>query len=124
MATRNDTQFSAAVNVTRGPHSYGQRGPYRQYCGRCDGSGLTEDLVRCPKCGGDGLVVNLPSVERGPTPEQLADMASDFAWLDSRPNPLPDWRTYRGATVRDANGTLCEWRDVAGGYVPAGSVLG
>ena len=50
--------------------------------------------------------------------------SADLAWLATRPNPLPDWRTYRGATVRDANGTLCEWRDVAGGYVPAGSVLG
>ena len=54
------------------------------------------------------------------TPELLAEMAADLAAMNAaRPNPLPDWRTYRGQTVRDSNGTLCVWRDVAGGYVPA-----
>lgn len=122
MATRNVTHSSPAVKPTRGPHSYGQRGPYKQYCGRCAGSGLTEDLVRCPVCGGDGLVANLPSVERGSTAEQLAEMAADFAWLATRPNPMPNWQTFVGLTARDANGTPMVWRDNGerSGYYPAG----
>ena len=69
---------SARLVGTRGPHSTGPAGtPYRQYCGRCDGSGLTEDLVQCPKCGGAGLVVNRPG--RLDTPALVAEMTADYA---------------------------------------------
>lgn len=76
MTTPNDTQSPPVVKS--GPHAVNV-GAYRQYCGRCGGSGVVESGARCGVCGGAGLVVNLPSVERLDTPELVAQMTADYA---------------------------------------------
>lgn len=96
----------APAGALPGPHSTGPVGTaYRQYCGRCDGSGTTEDGIQCPKCGGAGTVVNQPA--------------------PATPDPLPDdWQAFRGLTVRDRNGDAMVWREngVRTGYYPVGTV--